>query len=437
MENKEKKKISKKVLTFAIVGVLSLILVSAAVILYFGQIKQEVTVSQGLNIDGHSWNVPIISGAIAITSLEEKNVVASHIMTNSAGIDANVSLNSVCEATNSSNGCNEINTSYYVTSKDSIVSIANRLIILQNTGGSWGWVVTSATGPTSENLLNIAGVTAESLLKAYEITGNSSYLNAAKKTGDYLIVQYGSDGSLGTLLVSGGKNINAFNINFLYDLWRISGETKYKTEADVLMNKVITAYPTASTLVAHDIAYRGTGYGRGIVFWDLYKYIENAKSVGNTIWANDLKVAIEVQAPLSNTDLTYVIGLSGLILATGNTDAINALIANQSGDGSWTDFNGNVQNTVYAIIALKSVGDFEHALRGQLWLEDKLDSDRILESDNNEYAEVDSEVIQAVPFKIMNSQYILGAGQKVDFIISSHFPKMMIPATYTITTTVK
>lgn len=293
----------------------------------------------------------------------------------------------------------------------SVTDAANRLITLQNINGAWDWVVTDAPGPTSTTYLNIAGVTAEGLLNAYNLTGNLTYLTAAENTGNYLISNYGSDGSLSTILNSGSNtNINAFNIKFLYDLGSISGNNVYTTEANVLMDKVIAAYPTGSSLLSEDEAYRGTSNGEGIIVWDLYNYVNDANLDNNSTWANSLANALNTNSPLNiadTSDPTYILGLSGLVMV-GNSSAETALISaqQQSGAnaGSWYDADGQVQDTAYATMALMNVGDAKDAMNGTIWLMNNQNYDSIVGGwydtmgipvNNNEISEVNSEAIQA------------------------------------------
>lgn len=304
----------------------------------------------------------------------------------------------------------------YSTGVNAIIIGANRLVTLQNSQGSWAWIVTNVNEPTSENDLNIAGVTAEGLLNAYNLTGNTSYLTFAENTGNYLISQYGSGGSSATIMIYGGKNINSYNVQFLYDLGTASGNTSYTIEANLLMNQIITKYPTGQSLLSADEVYRGVGNGNGIIPWDLYSYIQDSKILGNTIWASDLQNSINCNSNLSlanTSDFTYIVGLSGLVIA-GNSSAKASLISAQNiSDGSWNDADGQVQDTAYAVMALMNVGDTMDATMGSEWLVNNQSytgitggwKDTSIGGGNVEISEVDSEAIQAI-FSVINQASI-------------------------------
>ncbi len=280
---------------------------------------------------------------------------------------------------------------------------------MQNANGSWDWTITNATSPTSTTYMNIAGITAESLLNSYKITGNISYLTAAEKTGNYLLNMYTN--KLPTIMVDPNSdptsnNINSVNVKFLYDLGNISRINSYTTEANLLMNKVMNAYSSGSDLLTANKVYRGTS-NEGLIVWDLYNYIDDAKMAGNSPWANSLINTINTNSPLIITnvsDPTYIIGLVGLVEA-GNSSAKDALIVSQQMNGSWSDANGYVQDTAYAIMALMDAGDFKDAINGQLWLTSNQNYKGIIggwydsapgNDGTNEVSEVNSESVQAV-----------------------------------------
>ncbi len=302
-----------------------------------------------------------------------------------------------------------VNTNY-VNERNAIVSAADRLVTLQNNDGSWDWVVTDATGPTSKTYLNIAGVTAQGVLDAYQLTGNVKYLNSAEKAGDYLLTQYG-DGTMNTdvTLLGSGKNINSANVIYLFNLGKIVGaDNKYTTEANLLMNYVISSYPNAGDLFSADSTHRGTSNGEGIITWDLYQYIKCAEFAGNETWANDLSNVITTNNlfDINNTnDVTYVLGLVGMSEA-GNASAKEMLISTQLSDGSWNDPNGQVQDTAYAITALIDSKDntiSNNIANGDNWLLQHFGyndingwKDTSVGGGNVEIAEVDSESIDAL-----------------------------------------
>jgi len=62
-----------------------------------------------------------------------------------------------------------------------IIAGANRLVETQNNDGGWEWTNPNLV-KTDTSPVNTFGVTAQGLLDAYELTGNTSYLGSAEKS---------------------------------------------------------------------------------------------------------------------------------------------------------------------------------------------------------------------------------------------------------------
>ena len=71
------------------------------------------------------------------------------------------------------------------TASGTLVDGGERLIEMQNTDGGWGWELTGASATNS------AGPCGSGLLSVYSATGDVKYLNAAIKTGEFVIAQPG------------------------------------------------------------------------------------------------------------------------------------------------------------------------------------------------------------------------------------------------------
>ena len=306
------------------------------------------------------------------------------------------------------------NTPDYTAEKGAITNCANRLLTVQDINGSYDWIITGHTGPSGKTYLNIAGVTAEGVLNAYKNSGNTDYLTSATKTGDYLNNQIGNP-------VDISKTANPFNILYLYNLYKESGLNKYKEEADAIMNNTLNGDNywahhngnhanddgiigcSAQELLEATKDYRGaTSTTKGIVPWDLYKYVESGKNFGEDSFANDmanlLKQYVEQLGYVDGIDY-YTLGLSGAITAMKGAGldysiALDKLKLKQSADGSFED---SVQSTAYAVMALTAVGETNLAKKGIDYLFTKTNSNGgVTETDGEEYAEVNSEFIQAL-----------------------------------------
>jgi len=254
--------------------------------------------------------------------------------------------------------------------RNTIVSAADRLIALQTPSGSWDWDVTGKTAPTGTAYLNIAGVNAEGLLDAYTLTGDVKYLNAAKKTGDYLITTIGTP--------SASQRQNAYSIVFLYHLATVSGSTNYSDEARAIFTHVTTQSNywancgsdgcTASELLDAYKGYRGaTSSPQGVVAWDLAPFVEAAQLSGNSGFASAVAGVINDYLSDSTYSITtddYELGLSAGINAnklvgTDYSSLVGNLVAKQNVNGGFSSPNYPLefaQSTAYALIALKEAG---------------------------------------------------------------------------------
>lgn len=295
-----------------------------------------------------------------------------------------------------SDGKNEVTQEWNVRIKDletraAITGAADRLIALQDNNGlpsvggnpsgavdgSWDWDVTNKTTPSTGVYLNIAGVTADGLLAAYDATKETKYLDAAKKAGNFIMNE------ISALPVQ--RHFNAFNMIFLNDLAQASGDTKYSEFVKTKMNDLFTKVTyfgagaaninpdgqpglTAEELVAAEEVIRETNVN-GIKPWDLYHFVELAKESGNNNYA--LQVANGIKAYLDDsrfdsTDNDYLLGLAGGIIALKNaglnySSYLEKLVAEQNSDGHFetpdSDFNtSKIAATAYALMALKEVG---------------------------------------------------------------------------------
>jgi hypothetical protein len=304
----------------------------------------------------------------------------------------------------------------YINGKAAIIKSADRLIQLQDANGSWDWDVTGQTGPTGITYLNISGITAEGLLDAYIISGDAKYLDAAGKTGDYIITQIGNP-------VSIVKKTNSSMVLFLYHLYETGGDSKYLSQANYIMSNLLyednywahnsgnhalddgISGCTPGELFLAVSAYRGASSAiNGIVVWDLGQYIEAAKNIGDTNFSTGLAVLEKQYVEQTGFDSTvsvYILGLSAGIIGMheaglNHAIALNKLLVAQKSDGSWEDDNGIVQNTAYAVMALVDAGQTEAQQGVQFILDNQQTNGGWHENDGKEYSEADSEIIQAI-----------------------------------------
>jgi hypothetical protein len=144
-----------------------------------------------------------------------------------------------------------------------------------------------------------------------------------------------------------------------------------------------------------DAIHARRGGESGIILWDLAPWVKAANLGEYNDWANELKTIMDTEyLVLESSSDYYNIGLSGVVSATGNPDAVLDLISEQETTGEWTSGNGAAQDTAYAVMALMSVGQTDAVINGVNYLVDS----QLAEGgwSNPENTEVTSEAVQAL-----------------------------------------
>lgn len=315
------------------------------------------------------------------------------------------------------NGTTKVYTVIVGTYYNDIIKTADRLVALQNANGSWDWVVTNQTGPSATTYYNVTGVTAQALLDAYALNNNQTYLDAAKKAGDFIV---------GTA-TSTSQRQNAYNIVFLQDLATASASSTYGTKANDILNNIFNednywaynngSYCTATGCTADQLVSAYADYrsgGRGLVPWDVAPFVSAEVHAGNTALAQALVDAIvSDSANYDNTDASYDLGLAGKVIAAAAVNHselstyVAELVSRQNGDGSFgLAGDGQVQITSYALKALVAAGgNISERNLAATFLGLKFGYSGIdgwMDTDGAEYAEVDSESAHAL-FSVLPS----------------------------------
>jgi len=306
---------------------------------------------------------------------------------------------------------------------------AGRLIALQSASDyGWDWDVTGLTShSTNPGATNIYGVTALGLIYAYQKTGDSTYLTAAKKTADF--IKYG-DPTLGDFWNGIPPAYTyywgySFDYKFLAEFSTVYGDPSYKTYASNAWswqkaNILYYADGNQAAAYSHFVANGGGSDGYG--GWQSSDYGLAAIEVGDTPWA--LSMASVINSNIGNIassgtykDLGMAWALKLLVTVdptratygSGITTLISNLEVDQLANGSWHDGNpeGDAQTTAYAVMGLLTAGEYNAALKGADWLVVSQINGGWLAS-STEYSETDSEAMQAltasvVQFTVANS----------------------------------
>lgn len=331
-------------------------------------------------------------------------------------------------ATDSSGNYATATQSVTIVNFNAIRNGANRLVETQNNDGTWEWSNPDTNPATTSypGINNILGVTAKGLVRAYLVTGNLSYLDAAKKTAD-LLVSKTPDGSgpddAGT---TGKHKVYGQDITFLVEFanaWAKAGNdgSVYSAKADEYMVFILNnpnrfcatgCANNASGLVQDNFNRRQPNlYG-----WDIEGWVEAAVKTGHTAFASEvvsnMSLHYDALSPTATgtygTGTYYVLGLSGYLqsyILTGKTPAEYSAIKDQllaelnTTDGSFKIYAGTddgiKQTAAYALMALSltttdmagTVNYLENSQSpGGIWIE----------NDGIEYTEVESEILTSL-----------------------------------------
>jgi hypothetical protein len=260
--------------------------------------------------------------------------------------------------------------------KTSIITAADRLVALQSsTDGGWDWYVNGLIAHTANpSAYNLYGVTALGLIDAYELTGNTAYLTAAKNTADFM--KYG-DPSIGDFY-NGYDDYHwgySYDYRFLMSYSAVSGDLSYKNYAlDAWAwqkaNKAAFTDGNQETLWAY---YPDPGYAAwGTSDWGLATL-----RMGDTVWATSMATVMHnhmadilLSDPMAmGSTLRFLATIGGY--AGDVTLLKEELVALQELDGSW-EFPGYLypctQSTAYAVMGLWTAGEYTAARKGADWL---------------------------------------------------------------------
>lgn len=305
---------------------------------------------------------------------------------------------------------------------DTIKNGANRLVQTQNNDGTWEWSNPDIDPITTQypGVNNTLGVTARGLVKAYMVTGNIVYLNAAKK------VSKDPDGfgpdDPGT---TGKHKVYGQDITFLVefaDAWTRAGNdaSTYRLKANDYMTIVLDnpnrlcasgCSGHADQLVAFNYDTRQPNlYG-----WDIRGWVEAAVKTGNMDFAKEIvssmlphEAALDKTATGTySTGFSYVLGLAGYLdsyIMTGKTPDVYStvktkLLSELNENGSFNIYAGTDdginQTAAYALMALNLAGtDMTNTIN--YLISSQSPGGQWIENDASEYTEVDSEIIVAL-----------------------------------------
>jgi hypothetical protein len=420
----------RKKMLIAVLAVALLVgVASAAVIQYFGQIQMTANVRQAILLDGTDFSHPITE-TVNVTGGD--SFWRLHYLQSQTSVPVNLLLETSYSPSLTDN---EIITTYHFANASTVGKTADRLVALQSSSDAgWDWNVTGLTAHSgSASPTNIYGITALGLLEAYKLTGNSSYLDAAKKVADAIVAGKSQrpDGS-----------IRSPDYRFLVEYGIISGDSTYISYARSkwYSDCANVAYYASPGAMYNHLATTWMN-DTGIDVWELSNFGLSAFAVKDTDWANK---AADVVASLTINDsdeyrfvgwgnaLRFLCTVNATKYSANITSLVTTLNNTQLSDGSW---NSDTQDTAYVIMGLNAAGAIDSAKRGVEWLVTTQQSNGGWISDGSECSEVDSEAIQALPIAL--TQVTLLPYEHLNFYITYEFAVDIYPYTYTITTTVK
>lgn len=289
-----------------------------------------------------------------------------------------------------------------VDHRESAIDGADRLLEVQHDSGAFPWDVSS-----DGEFQNVQGVTAQGLLDAYRVTGNEAYLDAAGDNVAWLDAKLGPD-----------DYSSAPNAYFLAEYALLTQDTEALEMARQGFENAIEddRWDDTPTALAEAILEARVNQGHtNLGLWDVALFVRAAQDIGNASAADEFAAVLVEQAeqqtivdPFDDQATHYEIGLAALLFGLAEADVVghqdvidqaaDALADEQGDDGSIPgDIYGDVQTTAYAAIGFVAIGDLETAHDACDWLvEDQEDDGAWLVSGGTEYAETDSEAVQAL-----------------------------------------
>jgi len=254
---------------------------------------------------------------------------------------------------------------------------ADRLTALQNNDGGWDWPLDDGV-KTTTSPVNTIGPIAMGLAQAYKKTGDPAHLAALQKVGNLLLSKSGnfspSDGYLAVELdgIFGVTTYSDYVKANFYD--KLAAGTYQRTGSS-------TYYTTQSYI--DRIRNMRSGSQANMAAWDIGigLYAANLIGAGTKEWL----IATQAEIDELDTNKYYdVAGLAGAILglasvgadydplagsfaaASSTADLAGMLASMQISNGAFA-WNANyvdlgeeaVQETAYAILALKALGGFD------------------------------------------------------------------------------
>jgi len=309
---------------------------------------------------------------------------------------------------------------------NNIIIGANNLLLNQQAGGGYYWPsVTTDTDLTQHP--NTITVTAQGVENAYILNQSNTYLTSLLKT--YNLLLSNSEASVNTK-VNGYTiaNIRGADIYFLVNLSNTTGDQTYANLAKTWYKTTLTNFygGTATGLATAILnSYANTGSTSGttsiLSAWDLNMPVRGLLALNsffpNQGFDSDAEAITEVifnslygpsaVVDPSTSQADYYLGITGAIEAFSATglhldkrDALlSVLLASQLSNGSFPTVQDQnpVQTTAYAVMALIKANAVPAAKSGVVFLvKRQLPSGMWIEDDGNEYAEIDSEAIQAI-----------------------------------------
>jgi hypothetical protein len=422
----------KKMLITGLAIALLIGVVGAWTISYFGQIQMKANVKQAVLLDGRDFSQPITE-TVNVTGGE--SFWRLHYLQSQTSVPVNLLLETSYSPSLTDS---EIITTYHFANASTAIKAADRLVALQSSSDAgWDWNVTGLTAHSgSASPTNIYGVTALGLLEAYKLTGNSSYLDAAKKVADAIVAgkSQRTDGS-----------IRSPDYRFLVEYGIISGDSTYISYARSKWDSdcANVAYYASPEAMYNHLATTWVN-DTGIDVWELSNFGLSAFAVKDTDWANKAAdIVASYSLTINNSDdyrfvgwgnaLRFLCTVNATKYSTKIASLVSLLESKQLSNGSW---NSDTQDTAYAIMGLNAAGAIDSAKRGVEWLVTTQQSNGgWIVSNGSEYSEVDSEAIQALPITL--TQVTLLPYEHLNFYICYKFAVNIYPYIYTITTAVK
>ena len=423
-----KKLLKKKVNVFGksvpvlAIFVLGLALASAALLPYFGKITGSAVVSQGLLVDGLPYpasQTPITENFPAFTSLEQKTFMSLHNLENNAEVPADLEFARTCAGATTGDCDGNITTEYAKwNTPTNVLTGGSRPSVIYDGDHyeMWYWdsgikMANSTDGDSWTDVGPAAGVSGD----AFFVT----------KEGDtYYMINYGSPTTFDIYNSSDGLAWADQGVIYTFSAgtFKKIDNPKLLKESDGTYNLYFQAKTDETTNPA--------------TIYDIFLATTTKTSLSDIADAatNDFTGQVDVLSPGASGAWDDFRVMQPMVFKEGKQYIMMYTGYNSSDTVGKIGYAVSNNGTIFVKRSVSKVG-YDTALGTNSWKTSLVNADGNIVLFYQKGANIDKATLGT--YATAGDSFIVPAGETQGFFIVNKFAKMLVPDTYTITTTVE